>query len=128
MIIDDSSDSFWILEIGSPRKKTVARMEASEAEEDDGASVFERAAGVYEPALLEDPSGGAAAHPSAKEVFDNLVREQCAKVNVNCWRGRRRRLIAASHTWMVGKIWRVGRGWSVLARVTGISPPNRTGG
>ena len=60
-------------------------MEASEAEGDDGASVFERAAGAHEPALLEDPSGAAAAPPSAKEVFDNLVQEQCAKKNVNCW-------------------------------------------
>ena len=128
MIIDDSGDSLLILEIGSPRKKPVARMEASEAEGDNGASVFEPAAGVYEPELLEVPAPGVAAPPSAKEVFDNLVREQCAKVNVNCWRGRRRRLIAASHAWMVGKIWRVGRGWSVHASVTGISPPNLTGG
>jgi hypothetical protein len=60
-------------------------MEASEAEGDDGASVFERAAGAHEPALLEDPSGAAAAPPSAKEVFDNLVQEQCANKNVNCW-------------------------------------------
>ena len=52
-----------ILEIESPRKKPVARMEACEAEGDDGASVFVRAAGVYEPALLEDPAGGAAAPP-----------------------------------------------------------------
>ena len=85
MIIDDSSDSSWILEIGSPRKKPVARMEACEADGDDGASVFEPGQGVYEPALLEDPSGGAVAHPSAKEVFDDLVREQCENKNVNCW-------------------------------------------
>ena len=85
MIIDDSGDSLLILEIGSPHKKPVTRMGASEAEGDSGASVFEPAAGVYEPALLEEPAGGAAATPSAKEVFDNLVREQCAKGNVNCW-------------------------------------------
>ena len=83
---DDSGDSLLILEIESPRKKPVAGMEVSEAEGDNGASVFERAAGVHEPALLEDPAGGPAAPPSAKEVFENLVtraREQCAKVNVN---------------------------------------------
>jgi hypothetical protein len=72
VIIDDSGDSLLILEIGSPRKKPVARMEASEAEGDNGASVFEPAAGVYEPALLEDPAGGAAAPSSAKE--DGSVR------------------------------------------------------
>ena len=45
--------------------------------------------------------GGATAPPSAKEVFEDLVREQCAKVNVNCV-GRRNRLVAAPRAWMVG--------------------------
>ena len=85
MIIDDSSDSLWILEIESPRKKPVARMEACEAEGDDGASVFERAGGEGESALPEDPSGGAAAPPSAKEAFDRLVQEKVANTSVNCW-------------------------------------------
>ena len=60
-------------------------MEASEADGDNGASVVEPAVGVYEPALLEDPAGGAAAPPSAKDRFEELVREQRARISVNCW-------------------------------------------
>ena len=67
MIIDDSSDSLWILEIGSPRKKPVVRMEASEAEGYDGAGVLEPAAGVHGSALLEVTSGGAAAPPQRRK-------------------------------------------------------------
>ena len=60
-------------------------MEACGAEEDGGAGALERGAGVYEAALLVDPAGGAAAPPSAKEVFEGLVNKHCAAGHVNCW-------------------------------------------
>ena len=53
---------------------------------DYGAGALERAAGVHEAALLEDRAGGAAALPSEKEIFEGLVRKQCADGRVNCWR------------------------------------------
>ena len=55
-------------------------MEALEAEGDDGAGVMERDSGAYEAALLVEPAGGAAAPPSAKEVFDGLVKKHCSGV------------------------------------------------
>ena len=45
-------------------------MEASEAEVDGGAGDLERGAHVFEAALLQERAGGAAAPPSAKEIFD----------------------------------------------------------